>query len=155
MPENDVITPAQELPADEMEVAYVALRSKVSNMVTLNLPGDEALRLLQPDFDALANVVRSKFIAPVTKPSDTLSAGDVAGIVKSTLAELLPAIVQASVAEVTKSIVKPAPVAGSEERVSVPRSIQPKVDLSTVAPAPAAKPGSIAAIARRSVGLPS
>lgn len=148
---DEVITP--EVQADELEVAYTDLRAGISNMKALSLPGDEALRLLQPKFDALANVVRSQFPANAVsqKPADTLSAEAVAGIVKSTLAELLPNIVSAAVAEVSKS--KPA-AETNKEAVVQPRSIQPKVDVSKMSQADAPKKASqFAVIARLSTGI--
>jgi len=116
VPEEEV-TPKSEV----VEFAKI-LEDKLAELAEKGIYGEEALKEIQPMFNELGEVVKSK-----VTPQGAL--GDVAGVIKSTMQELIPTLKQEIVSQLVKelsglTVQSVAPVLTDE--VPAPRSIEVK-----------------------------
>jgi len=115
--------PVEEVtPKSEVSEFAQALEDKLAELAEKGVYGEDALKEIQPMFNELGEVVKSK-----VTPQGAL--GDVAGVIKSTMQELIPTLKQEIVSQLVKelsglTVQSVAPVLTDE--VPAPRSIEVK-----------------------------
>jgi len=117
--------PVEEVtPKSEVVEFAQTLEDKIAELAEKGIYGEEALKVIQPMFNELGEVVKSK-----TAPQGALA--DVAGVIKSSVREMLPEIVSMLSKELSGLAVKSvAPVLTDE--TPAPRSID--VQRSNITP---------------------
>jgi len=130
-----------------LDNAFSELGNKVLELKSSGKYGEDALREIQPLFNAFGDVIKNEFSAPGN------SGLDIAATIKSTISEIIPTLKQEIVTQLVselKGLVGQQPITTSSV-VSSPRSISLNVpQLSTQAQQ---KKSQLEMIASKSVGL--
>lgn len=144
---NGMVVPAKSILDESIEELYTSIKSAVES----NSPLEAKLQVIQPQLEKLGNSIITTVKSSVAQTPDTVS--NDSGQILTAIQELSQTVTDLR-SEV--AILKAQPVVNIEQpRVPSPRSVSPNlVSQALQAKAQnAPKPGSVAEISRRSVGL--